>query len=307
MEGVKNPLVMNNSSTGIIEFGKYGRHLQSNSFLQVNSVSEFSDFFIQNYPSDTWKDGRTLINLPAAWIAGRAKSLNLNEYYLFRLSDEAQDVGSPGARIPYSDEEEALIASYGTATAAILRLLTLQYSDSSSDMYLVIYKVSDLLSSSIPSIPSPSANSQRMEIKLSSLAGGSKSKPIKVTEEIINISWTCINCSGDVSYRIRIKGVKPTLDPKPQPISSTKSNSCSFSLADGTYRVLISGTAGQNGSIRSSSTYIEVNSTGGFGWLFLLFLVGLGFGGYYYWKRQRDKQLQRLTESPSEGLSLDDL
>lgn len=295
LNGSGMPLVMNNSVVGIIEIGNYNRHLSNRVFDRISTTTNFNDFLNKNYPSNVWKDDRTIIDLPMAWLASFLKSEYINNYYLFVLSDEQSDKGNPGTGIKYSNEDKKLIAEYGKGTKKPEKICTFNAVENGKEMYLTIWSV-DL--SGNPITPTTNTgivipSSEIFKIELTSFKGGTINKPIVHKSNKFTISWSCKPTPKNAQYKIRLSPSNVTRE-KTQTYTTSETSYSFSNISSGKWKILVSA-ASPDFNASSATTYIEVDPGSQYWFLWILLVIALGGLGYWYWKKRQNDKIKKLN------------
>jgi hypothetical protein len=114
---------------------------------------------------------------------------------------------------------------------------------------------------------------------------GTSKKPTEVKNETVNVSWRCPDCDDNTTYNVTVSGIEGNKH-KENPLKNLKSNSASFKLPGGKYKITVSGTNGAS----SDTTYIVVKTGGGTWFLVLLLLAAAGVGGYFLLKKMKNRK-----------------
>ncbi len=295
INGGGNALISNNSVVGIIEIGDYNRHLKNRAFDRISPTNNFDDFLKTNYPGNVWKDQKTIIDLPMAWLASFLKSENISNYYLFVLSDEQTDKGKPGTGIQYTETDKRLIADYGKGSKRPEKICTFNAIENGKDMFLTIWSV-DL--SGNPITPTTNTGivippSEVYKIELTTFKGGTSPKPIVHNDNKITIGWFCKNAPKNAQYKIRVSPIGIS-DEKAQTYTATGNSYNVSNLTNGKWKITVS-TSSPNFEASSATTTVEINSGGSYWFLWLLLIAALGGGGYWYWKKTQDDKIKKLN------------
>jgi hypothetical protein len=129
------------------------------------------------------------------------------------------------------------------------------------------------------------------KIKINSPAKGTSKKPTAVKSKSVNVSWFCPDCDDNTRYTVTVSGINNNRH-KEKPRRELRSNSTSFNLPSGEYKITVAGTNGAS----SDTTYIEVGSGGGAGWLLVLLLLAGLVGIYLLLKKMKDKKSNGNTD-----------
>jgi hypothetical protein len=123
------------------------------------------------------------------------------------------------------------------------------------------------------------------KIQIMSPSKGTSKKPTEVKGESVNVSWRCPDCNDNTTYNVTVSGIDGNKH-KEKPLK-IKSNSASFKLPSGKYKITVSGTNGAS----SDTTYIKVSGGGGAGvFLVILLLILASIGGYFLYKNLKNKK-----------------
>lgn len=281
-------LIGANSWVCIMPFGEKGTYQRYELQQNKNHPADFNQLFNTHYPT-VFRDNYTYIQIAQAFTASLAKSYNLNEYYVLVVTDGLGDQDDTNSKNSYDSFEEELMLEWNNASSAIVKNVgTLK----KSKYYINLKKVENVKGTSIPTsanvtppvIPAiEDTTPPTPVIKITSPAQGRKNQETELTTETLNINWTCTNCPKGIKYNVLVsqyEGGKYREAKK-----DIYSNATSFKVPDGKFRITVS--AANYPEAKAHYTYVKVG-TGGFGWiLFLLFLLALAGGGYYFWNKQR--------------------
>jgi hypothetical protein len=244
-------------------------------------------------------DGQTYLTLAKAKIAEYAKNNSIAKYKLYLISDNINDDYGPNGRPDYPKNEnnytQDLVEGYNTSTNPVAESgYTKLKFDKNSSFSLSLSPGVDVTNYTPPINPNnpiiipPDTSSV---IKITSPTGARK-KAYQLKSDKITLSWACTNSPQGIRYNVTFSGIDGT---KGHPaLKNVSGNSASTKLPDGKYRITVSAS---NYKASSDTTYIDVSTGGGFGWvLFLLLLAAAGGIGYYLWNKNRQEKFESNTD-----------
>ena len=291
----KQPLIGQNSWVCIMPFGNKDTYKRYSIVQNKNHPIDFQNFFNQNYPSK-FTDGLTYISIAEAFTASLAKTYNINEYYMFVVTDGLGDQDdNTNSKNTYDPFEENLLLEWNNASSSIVKNIGAL---TKSKYYIKIRKVTNVKGSQIPTnpgiLPPPliiDTMAQASAITITSPPEGKKNTEVEIKSENLNINWSCSNCPQGIKYNVMVseydggkfREVKKDL----------LSNTASFKVPDGKFRITVSS---PNYITATSDTTFIIVSTGGYGWLlFVLFLIILIFVVIKIWNDKRKKDSKKSS------------
>jgi hypothetical protein len=287
----RQPLIGQNSWVCIVPFGNKDTYKRYTTGQNKNHPIDFQNLFNQNYPTK-FTDGFTYMSIAEAFTASLAKTYNINEYYMFVVTDGLGDQDDTNSKNTYDSFEENLLLEWNNASSSIVKNIGAL---TKSRYYINLRKVTNVKSSQIPTNPGiqppppiVDTTAQVAAITISSPPEGKRNKEVEIKSENLNINWACPNCPQGIKYTVMVseydggkyREIKKDL----------LSNTASFKVPDGKFRITVSS---PNYPTATSDTTFVIVSTGGYGWLlFLLFLIILVVVVIKIWndKRKRDSK-----------------
>lgn len=261
--------------------------------VDVNSQADIISFIEQNFPI-TPKDNWTYISLAKARMAEIAKKKGFNNFELVFVSDNISD--DFGGKPNYSSYEQQLVDGYNTQRNPVREEPGIRIKLISNNSFSVFIQKIDVSGYTPPNIgggQSIDSISAPMKIELTSLKGGTSSKPIVHKENKITIGWFCKNAPKNAQYKIRVSPINISGE-KTQTFSATGNSYNISNLSNGKWKITVS-TASPNFDASSATTTIEVNTGSSYWFFWLLLLAALGGGGYWYWKKTQDDKIKKLN------------
>lgn len=295
----KQPLISQNSWVCIIPFGNKDTYKKYSIAQNKNHPINFQNLFNQNYPSK-FNESYTYNQIAQAFTASLAKSYNINEYYMFVVTDGLGDQDDTNSKNNYDSFEENLLLEWNNTSSSIVKNVGAL---TKSKYYINLRKVNNVRGTTIPTNPGiqPPAiidpTTANAVITITSPPEAKKGKEHELKSENVNINWTCNNCPQGIRYTVLVSQYD---DGK---LRETKKdlvvNTATFKLPDGKFRITVSSS---NYTASSDFTCISV-STGGYGWLvFLLLLIAaIGFG-YYFWNKKRQEKIDIFATNKADDI-----
>jgi hypothetical protein len=256
-------------------------------------------------------DGQTYLTLAKAKIAEYAKNNRIAKYKLYIISDNINDDYGPNGSPDYPKNDnnyiQDLVEGYNTSTNPVAESgYTKLKFDKNKSFSLSHSPGVDVTHYTPPLNPNPPIVTTVpvdtvSVIKINSPTGTRK-KAYQLKNDKITLSWVCSNSPQGIVYNVTISGIEGT---KAQPaLKNISGNSASTKLPDGKYRITVSAS---NYKASSDTTYVDVSSGGGFGWLVFLLLLVAGVGiGYYFWNKNRQEKFESDTDRATEEPLFDD-
>ena len=283
----KQPLIGNNSWICIVPFGNKDTYKRYSITQSKNYPLDFQNLFLQHYPA-SFKDGYTYIQIAEAFTASLAKTYNINEYYMFIVTDGLGDHDDTDSKHTYDPFEESLLLEWNNTSSSIVKNVgTL----TKSKYYINLRKVTNVKGTQFPVTPGvvPPAivdsSSAIPKIVISSPPEGKKNKEAVIKTETLNVNWACQNCPQGIKFNVMVSGYGGNKSRETK--KELSANTATFKLPDGKYRVTVS--SPNYPAAASDTTFIEV-STGSYGGLLAaLLLAALAGGAYMFWNKKRKR------------------
>jgi len=293
----QTPLISGTKRIFITPFGyKDTWRGQKDMVLGANYQSELTNFINNSFPAQ-FDQKRTYLTWSRANVFLTAKNMNIPRFVLITVSDHRGDVH--GSNVIYTQDEINLMNSVDMAGANV------RYSTNSWIKYIpdpnfrLKFESVDVTGWTpprgpggggtgvvTPSLPPPPPVPP--VIKFISYATGTRTKPIEVTGEKVNLSWSCN--AKDITYRLTITEIDGNGNSVKK--SNLKNTNFSTSLESGTYKIMVSGKSPDKKSVKSATTYIEIPRSSGFIYIFIL--IAIAAAGYFVYKKQQQTKLEKL-------------
>jgi hypothetical protein len=292
-EGKQRPLIQQGSYFILMPYGDHDRYKEFKISMISNISTDFDKAF-NKINSFNYSDQNTFETLAMAKASDIALDQNFTTYYLINISGLGGDhTGS----FPYSQDENNFITNYRSGTS-MTSCGTFNYSDPNKTFGIAIYKmdISILAKGSNISTTGQTGivqqpNVLERKIELNGELGTSNKPMIINKNKPVFVSWKCLGCEPEPTFRIIVRGINGNKFNKNYTQKNTFSKS--LMLEPGIYRINVS----SNG-LQSKPLYVKVEGTSGGGFLLLLIILGLvGVGAYYGYKYFfRDNQVRDQVE-----------
>ena len=296
----KQTLIGQNSWICIVPFGNKDTYKKYSIAQNKNNPIDFQNLFNQNYPSK-FTDGYTYIQIAEAFTASLAKTYNINEYYMFIITDGLGDQDDTNSKNNYDSFEENLLLEWNNASSSIVKNVGAL---TKSKYYINFRRVTNVKGTTIPTNPGITPPTSIVDssdanavITITSPPEAKKGKEHEMKAETVNIDWTCNNCPQGIKYTVLVsqyEGGKFRETKK-----DLVANTATFKLPDGKFRITVS-----TSNYTSSSDYTCISvSTGSYGWLLILLLIAIIFGGIIYFRnRKRNINLNKPISKEPDGI-----
>ncbi len=289
----KKSLISQNSWVCILPFGNKDTYKRFTIIQNKNNPTDFQNLFNQNYPS-AFSDQYTYIQIAEAFTASLAKTYNINEYYMFIITDGLGDQDDTNSKNTYDTFEQNLLLEWNNASSSIVKNIG---SLIKSKYFINLRRVTNVKNSQIPTNPNiqpppvvGDTISQYASIKILTPPEGRKNKEAELKTDNINVNWTCTNCPPGIKFTVMISeydGGK--FRDKRSDLTATTTT---FKVPDGKFRITVSA---QNFTVDPKSTCIQV-STGNYAFLLFILLLAIAGGiGYKVWNDRRKKNSTKST------------
>jgi hypothetical protein len=250
-------------------------------------------------------DGQTYLTLAKAKIAEYTKNNSIAKYKLYIISDNINDDYGPNGSPNYPKNDnnytQDLVEGYNTSTNPVAEsgYTKLKFNKNSS-FSLSLSPGVDVTHYTPPTNPNaviPLPVDTSSVIKINSPTGTRK-KAYQLKGDKITLSWACTNSPQGIRYNVTFSGMDGT---KGQPaLKNVSGNSASAKLPDGKYRITVSAS---NYQASSDTTYADVSTGGGFGWIIFLLILAAAAGiGYYFWNKNRQEKFESDTDRSTENI-----
>ncbi|MBW6490452.1 MAG: thrombospondin type 3 repeat-containing protein [Lentimicrobium sp.] len=297
----------------ILHFGDKSTVTNSNPTVhKVNNSNEILSIINAEFRTNP-TDNRTYLTLAKAKCADIAYQNNIKEYSIILVSDNVSD-DFGGSTTNYTTTEQNLVNRLNTITNTFAGSLFIY---NQRDAFTVLFQkvnligyggstdsdgdgVPDLIDN-CPNTPTgvkvnqfgcPDTIPEHLKIELTSFKGGTISNPSIHKENKLTISWFCKDAPKGAQYKIRFSPINNSNE-KTQTFKSTGNSYTHSNLSNGKWRVNVSS---DNTSFIAShaTTYILINKSGSYWFLWLLLIGALGVAGYWYWKKKQDDKIKKL-------------
>ncbi|MBE5322024.1 hypothetical protein IM793_22910 [Pedobacter sp. MR2016-19] len=300
VSGQGQSIVGNQSWMSVIPFGAKNRYQNYKIQRLGTNPQDFQTFFGSNFPRK-FGDNYTYIQIAEAFTASLAKTYNIDEYYMFVITDALGDQDDTDSRNDYTDFEQELLLQWNNSASSIVKNIgTL----SKSKYYIQMRRVTNVQNSQIPTTTAPSPVTsaippvnQQSVIKILSPSKSTVSQPVQQKGENINVSWSCNNCPSGAKFNVILSGYGGSKFREPKK-DLTGTNTSFKKPTGGKYKIIISAA---NFQAQSDLTFIEV-SPGGSGILFLAAIIILGIVGYFFWDKSRRKKVNTPESEKSDDI-----
>ncbi|UPT71038.1 MAG: hypothetical protein M0D53_01070 [Flavobacterium sp. JAD_PAG50586_2] len=296
----KQPLIGQNSWVCIVPFGNKDTYKRYVIAQNKNHPIDFQNIFNQHYPSK-FIDGFTYMSIAEAFTASLAKTYNINEYYMFVVTDGLGDQDDTNSKNTYDSFEENLLLEWNNASSSIVKNIGAL---TKSKYYINMRKVTNVKSSQIPTNPGiqgppniPDTNDQAAEITINIPQEAKKGKEYEIKSETVNINWNCPTCPQGIKYTVLVSQYEGGRFRETK--KDLVANTATFKVPDGNYRITVSAS---NFPASSDTTFIKVG-TSGFGWLVFLLILIAGIGiGYYFWNKKREEKIDVFASNKADDI-----
>ena len=296
----KQTLIGQNSWICIVPFGNKDTYKNYSIAQNKNNPIDFQNLFNQKYPSK-FTDGYTYIQIAEAFTASLAKTYNINEYYMFIITDGLGDQDDTNSKNNYNSFEEDLLLEWNNASSSIVKNVGAL---TKSKYYINFRRVTNVKGTTIPTNPGitpptsiVNSSGANAVITITSPPEAKKGKEHEMKSEMVNINWTCTNCPQGIKYTVLVSQYEGGKFKETK--KDLVSNTATFKLPDGKFRITVS-----SSNFPASSDYTCVNvSTGGYGWLiFLLILIAAIGIGYYFWNKKRQEKIDVFASNKGDDI-----